>query len=233
MFIFDNPYGTLVNAGSPIEPSKDRQQVIESIKADGGLAVLSHPNWLKSFNHCPQHFIDAWRGYTGIEIFNGTIHTLPGNTYTSDCWDMVLADRKRIWGFAGDYTYKQEDIGWGWIVVYTQDDSVGGIVQSLKTGSFYASSGVIINTIEVVQNNTTIKIETKNYRKIVAIADYGFRLTEVKGRTIHFELEATLPNADRFKGFCHPDGQAGYIRFECWGEAEQFAWTQPFSIREV
>ena len=189
MFIFDNPYGTLVNAGSPIEPSKDRQQVIESIKADGGLAVLSHPNWLKSFNHCPQHFIDAWRGYTGIEIFNGTIHTLPGNTYTSDCWDMVLADRKRIWGFAGDYTYKQEDIGWGWIVVYTQDDSVGGIVQSLKTGSFYASS--------------------------------------------HFELEATLPNADRFKGFYHPDGKARYIRFECRGEAEQFAWTRPFFIREV
>ena len=213
------------------------QEVIDRYYHPGyDFLMLSDHDYLTSQQELARYHIDNTILIPGNEISgNGPhlLHVNAGNAYASDCWDIVLADRRRILGFAGDDTHEREDIGREWIVVYTQDDSVGGIVQSLKTGSFYASSGVIINTIEVVQNNTKIKIETKNYRKIVAIADYGFRLTEVKGRTIHFELEATLPNADRFKGFCHPDGQAGYIRFECWGEAEQFAWTQPFFIREV
>ena len=227
----NGPHILHVNAGTLVEPLLDRQKAIDSINADGGLAVLNHPNWLKDFNHCPQHSIDTWQEYTGIEIFNGTIHTLPGSPYATDRWDMVLADRRRIWGFAGDDAHEQEEIGRGWIVVYTQEFSVEGIMQSLKNGSFYASTGVVIKNIEVDLN--CIKIETENARKIVAVVDYNYRLKEVEGKEIQLEFEGTLPRADKFKMFCHPNGRARYIRFECWGETEQFAWTQPFFIREA
>jgi len=36
----------------------------------------------------------------------------------------------------------------------------------------------------------------------------------VEGRTIELEV---------------PEG-ARYVRFECWGDGEAFAWTQPFFI---
>ncbi len=227
----NGPHILHVNAKTFLQPLANRQEVIDKINADGGLAILNHPNWLKDFNHCPQYYIDMWQGYSGIEIFNATIHTSPGSPYATDRWDMVLAEGRRVWGFANDDAHEPKEIGLGWNVAYVRESSLNGVLQSFKRGSFYASTGVIIEDIEMNQN--CIEIKTENAKKIVAIADYNFHIKEVKGKSIQLEFDGTLQNAERFKMFCHPDGKVRYIRFECWGEGEQFAWTQPFFIVEV
>ena len=59
-----------------------------------------------------------------------------------------------------------------------------------------------------------IVIETENASRIVALRDTGRRLATIDGRTMELEV---------------PEG-ARYVRFECWGDGEAFAWTQPFFI---
>jgi hypothetical protein len=86
-------------------------------------------------------------------------------------------------------------------------------VNALQTGRFYASTGVTINHIEVAGN--VIRIKTENAERIVAMQHYAKRIKCVDGKDIELEV---------------PDN-ARYVRFECWGRGESFAWTQPFWIR--
>ena len=226
----NGPHLLHVNARTYVKAAENRQEAIDRINADGGLAIVNHPNLYKKFNDSPQHIIDFWQGYTGIEIFSGTSHTLSGSAYATDRWDMVLAERKKIWGFAVDDSHDEPEIGRGWISAYVQDLSAEAIVQSLKKGRFYSSTGVVIKNIEV--GSGYIKIETKNAEKIIAVVDYNFRIKEVAGKTIRLDFDGTLPDGERFKATCHRDGNARYIRFECLGKPEQYAWTQPFFIRK-
>jgi hypothetical protein len=222
------PHVLHINAKFLLAASSSHQAILDTINSEGGIAVISHPNWYKFFNHCPQEYLEDWQGYTGIEIFNGVTRGLAGNAYACDRWDMLLPLGRRIWGFANDDTHEEADIGLGWNVVYGKDLSVEALVGALKRGSFYASSGVVIDTITVEAN--CIMVETENAEKIVAIADYGYRLKEVEGRTMHLEFDGTVPHPDKFQACCHQDGRVRYIRFECLGKPEQLAWTQPFFV---
>ena len=82
--------------------------------------------------------------------------------------------------------------------------------QALEAGRFYASSGVKISRIVV--RGRRVSVETENARRIVAIGHLGTRLQVTDDSHIDFEAK--------------PD--SSYVRFECWGDGEQFAWTQPF-----
>jgi hypothetical protein len=62
-----------------------------------------------------------------------------------------------------------------------------------------------------------VRIETKNARRITALRDVGRRFAVADGPVIEIEVPA----------------DAGYVRFECWGEGETFAWTQPFFIEQT
>lgn len=210
----DGPHFLHVNAHRLVAPHSDRQAVIDAACADGGLAIACHPNWETSFNHCPQEQLDAWNGYTGIEIFNGVISWLPGNPLATDRWDRLLGQGRRVWGFANDDCHTASDIGIAWNVVQAEPGNISDIVGALREGRFYASTGVIIKQIRV--SGRTIHIETVNAHRILAFSDYARRLGYVDARTITF----TAPE----------DGMNRYVRFECWGAAQDMAWTQPFFI---
>ena len=40
-----------VQVATVIEPDPDRQRVIDAALAQGGFAILNHPNWQKHYNH--------------------------------------------------------------------------------------------------------------------------------------------------------------------------------------
>jgi hypothetical protein len=208
-----------VHARSRVEPAADRQAVFDAVKAEErGFAIVNHPNWFHgqpdgAWAHVRQAKLMEWRGYAGIEIFNGVIGRLQGSSYALDRWDQLLSKGRRPWGFANDDSHAAEgDVGLGWNMVYAREKTADAIVSAMTAGRFYASTGVIISSIDVVGDR--IAIETENADRIVASAGGQRRLAVVDDRRI--ELQA-------------PAGEA-YVRFECWGRGEQFAWTQPFFV---
>jgi hypothetical protein len=217
--------GNEISAGGPhllhvfgtrrIEPHPDRQRVIDEVAADRGFIVINHPRWQQRFAHCPQELMEQWSGYAGLEIYNGTIGRLDGSPYSTDRWDMLLSAGRRAWGFANDDSHLPvEDVGLGWNGAYVHDLSPEGVVDALAAGRFYASTGVVISQIEV--EGSRIRIKTENAQRIVALREVGRRIQVVDEKAIEVEVPP----------------QAKYVRFECWGAGESFAWTQPFFISE-
>jgi hypothetical protein len=202
-----------VNADRLVPPSPQRQEAINRVKAGRGFAIIAHPNRQDTFNHTSIEMLREWIGYNGIEIFNGAGGRVPGSPYSTHKWDMLLSDGRRFWGYANDDSHQSDEIGLGWSMVYTRERSAKAILEAVAAGRFYASTGVIISAIRV--RDTVITIETENAGRIVAISDTGGREMVVDSNRID----------------CKIADDATYVRFECWGEREQFAWTQPFFVK--
>ena len=209
----NGPHLLHVGGSRFVEPNRDRQKVIDDIHGDTGFAIFNHPNWHGDFNHCPQHLLEECAGYVGIEIYNGVISRLAGSPYATNRWDMLLSRGDRYWGFAHDDSHKRTgDTGLGWNMTYLADPSTAGILDSLRSGRFYASTGVEITDVRVV--GETISVETNNASRIVALKDDATRVANADSNSITVDVPP----------------EATYIRFECWGKGETFAWTQPFFI---
>lgn len=196
--------------GAGFVPPGERQTVLDVIAATSGFAVVNHPSWQEHFNHCPIEMLREWRGYAGMEIFNGVIGRLEGSAYALDKWDMLLSDGRHVLGFANDDSHADGDYGNGWIMAYARERSAAAVVEAIKSGRFYASTGVVIEEIGV--DGDRIRVAAANAQRVVAVADNGRRVAVADGPSI----EITAPAGCR------------YVRFECWGVGEAFAWTQPF-----
>lgn len=74
----NGPHVLCLNGDRAIEPSSDRQAVIEAGLASGGFVIPAHLNRESSFDHTPITQLRLWDGYEGIEIFNGQGTCNPG-----------------------------------------------------------------------------------------------------------------------------------------------------------
>ena len=207
----NGPHLLHVGAARRVAPSALRQQAINDINASKGFAVVNHPNWTDNFDHCPVARMREWVGYVGMEIYNGVIGRLKGSPYATNKWDILLTEGRRLWGFANDDChFGGWDQGLGWNVAYVKRRTAAGVVEALGAGRFYASTGVEIESIQVRRRR--IRIQTTNARRIVALGPSGARLAVSDAPDIDYEVS----------------GGTRYVRFECWGDGESFAWTQPF-----
>jgi hypothetical protein len=177
-----------------------------------GFAIVNHPNWQEQFDHATIAQMREWTGYIGLEIYNGVICVLDGSPYATNKWDILLSEGRRLWGFANDDSHRWERVEMGWNTAYVQERSVAAVVDALRHGRFYASTGVTITKIDV--DGMTIRVETDNAHRIVALQQTGRRFAVVDDRVMTVGVPA----------------DARYVRFECWGVGEQFAWTQPFFV---
>lgn len=203
-----------IGATRCIAPDPDRQNVIDAILADGGLPIVTHPNWESHFNHCPQANLEAWQRYAGIEVANGICVTLEGSGYAADRWDMLLGKGRRVWGYGTDDCHGIGTEGVAWSVVQSNACTQGAILDSLRAGRLYVSTGVRIERIAV--SGTTITVDTADAERIAAVTDYGRRRGVVDGTSIVFDVPEDAPYS--------------YVRFECYGFGDSMAWTQPFFI---
>lgn len=235
------PHILHVGASCRVEPRPRRQEVLNAIAGDSGsFAVVCHPNWMFGCSgaaptreplhpHVSFSQLSEWVGYAGLEIFNGAGLRLDGSPYATLVWDLLLATGRQVWGFANDDSHRAEgdtplarkvdhtplmrsDMALGWNVVFAER-SGPAIVEALRRGRFYASTGVEITDIRVEGRN--VRIETRNADRLVAFRETGRRFAQVEGPAIEVGVPA----------------DARYVRFEAWGRGERCAWTQPFFVR--
>lgn len=211
----NGPHLLHVNARTRVDPRPLRQAVINDAVADRGFVIVNHPNWQEKFDHCPLARMSEWIGYLGLEIYNGVISRLHGSAYALDKWDMLLSAGRRLWGFANDDSHAPFDVELGWNVAFVTDRSPDAVLDALVAGRFYASTGVTLSDLHVEADTITLRAD--NAQRIIALQQVGKRFATADGP----ELRVTIP----------PD--AAYVRFECWGQGEQFAWTQPFLIEKT
>ena len=208
------PHLLHVGATRKIEPDENRQQIIDEINADGGLAILCHPNWQEHFNHYTIEQLLALKNYAGIEILNGTCLRLAGEARATDKWDRLLSAGRTVWGYGNDDMHKDYEQALAWTVVRAKERSVPAVLEALKSGSCYVSSGVEIQQIKCT--GSVLHVFAPTAQAMAVFGDYGARLHYQLGNEIYFDVA---------------DLKHGYIRVECYGAGGQIAWTQPFTIR--
>ena len=213
----NGPHILHVDASTVVPPDADRTVALAAINAAGGFAIVAHPNWEKSFAHCPREALESWEGYQGIEVYNGVVRRLSGSPLATDRWDRLLGLGRKVWGYAHDDSHRPGDDGLAWNVVQSEDRSAPALVAALREGRHYASTGVTIDRIRV--HGRCISVDTRDAERIVAHTDFGHREATVDAPGIAFTVLE--------------DAAYTYVRFECWGRGERMAWTQPFFIERT
>lgn len=209
------PHLLHVGANRFIEADENRQHTIDAVNADGGMAILCHPNWEEHFNHYPYEQLLALKDYAGIEILNGVVVFLPGEARATNKWDRLLSAGKRVWGYGNDDTHwGAPHVGIAWTVVRAKERSVPAVLEALRDGSCYVSSGVEIESIKCT--GPVLQVIAPTAQAMAVYGDYGARLCYQLGNQIFFDTTAV---------------KQSYVRVECYGLGGQTAWTQPFYIR--
>ena len=184
--------------------------LLRRLRDTPALVILNHPNWQLQPHYRREQLLER-RPYDGIEIYNGVIERLSGYAIATDKWDYLLANGRRVLGFASDDTHIPADLGLGWIMVRSQRRTAGAILDAIRAGCFYASSGVRI--LNVGRKDGKLFIETENGDEIRVIGTGGNLLHREFGRSLRYDVRKI---------------ESGYIRFEVHGRGAAMAWTQPF-----
>lgn len=184
-----------------------QQDTIEYIIENNGLAIIHHPNyvWGGKYNE-----LSKLKGYHGIEVFNAVMKECTGSPFAFEKWDYLLSKGNNIWGFAVDDMHwpKEHLIFKGWIMVDAEKLTKKDILDSIKRGKFYSSTGVELEEQHIGRNKFFVR--SLNGEEVIFIGDYGKILEVIDGKEGEIEID---------RGY-------KYIRCEIRSR-EGIAFTQP------
>jgi len=207
-----------VGARTVIVPDSDRQNVLDGIRKRSGFPIVCHPNWTDSFDHCSMETLLQLRGYTGVEIFNGSCVNESGSAYALEKWDRLLSTGRRAWGYANDDCHNARHVGLGWNVVRVPAGNINArsILRAIRHGNFYASSGATIESIKV--HGSEIRVVARDAEAIEVIGEHGAQHAFVEGAKLRYDVRCR---------------RTSYVRIQVYGHAGRKAWSQPLFVKFV
>jgi hypothetical protein len=216
------------------------QAVVDEVNADGGFAVICHPNQNPELGEVSdlipplltREVSVPLTGVAGVEIYNGCLPRRHwdgvgfGLGLATDYWDDALSSGRLLWGFGGDDSHQGYEINVGWTEILAESDELSSVVAAVKRGALTASRGMRL--FGWTFNGTTLEVEADlpYYRTYDAeysfIGEGGRVLARERGRTAKYEIPGSEP----------------YVRVEARNDDGSVLWTQPllrddvFAIRE-
>jgi hypothetical protein len=115
--------------------------------AAGAFVAAAHPHW---YNLTEQDVLSLGDIHA-IETYNGACQYMD----VADSWyllDLLLARGQRYYGCAADDAhFRPNDLGFatGWVYVKSESLDSDAILQALKAGAYYSSTGPQIHDIEI------------------------------------------------------------------------------------
>ncbi len=195
---------------------------VERILAQGGVAHVNHPNFL--WNLTIDDLLEA--GELGLmEVANG--HNLVSNLGDADhpstesLWDQLLTAGRRVWGVASDdaHHFRRWGDAWanpgrGWLQVESESDRMPDILDGIRAGRFYASSGLELAVYEAEGGVVRLELAGETAR-FEAFGRGGKLLDSAEGGGARFSLRP---------------GNSGYLRVRATAADGSQLWTQPLFL---
>ena len=204
---------------TPATPIEAIGWAVARILEQGAVAQINHPNFPAPIPIA--HLLGAG-GFALLEIANA----LPGmknagiGEYpsTEAIWDALLAAGRRVWGVASDDAHNFKvwgpqlaNPGRGWLRVDAEAFHMGEVLDALRAGQFYASTGLELGAYEASASRLTLELDTGPAR-IELIGQGGTVLDVVTGDRARFQLGSATGTYARAR-VSSPDGRQ--------------LWTQP------
>jgi hypothetical protein len=214
----------------------------------GGTPIINHPNFrwvlqvsdIRPAKKC--YLFELWNGHPAVN--NQGDETRPS---TEKMWDELLTDGMVIYAVSSDDMHQLKEIdasksnpGRGWIMVRASELTPHAVSAALDRGDFYATSGVMLKTIELSDKSYKIAIDaTATEREVVKPLVIGETLaagSAKPGYEIEFigpsgkvlsATQATEAAYDRDPRLAFFRARITFVR-EIDGQLRRFrAWTQP------
>ena len=187
---------------------------LRRVEDAAGLAILNHPNFWNSVT--PDDLL-ALPNLTHLEIFNGHPLTYSEGTDhlppVEESWDRLLTAGHRVFGVAVDDAHDYREFGpglrnpgRGWVWVAARDRTHRAVMEALRTGRFYCSTGPRLLTVEVGDGVLHLSGESAGFIEFIA---GGEVVASYQGEAARHSI---------------PPG--GYLRARFRDESGS-AWTQP------
>lgn len=194
----------------------DPQLVVDHVNEIGGIPILAHPYW-SGLSHGDMMALD---GYHGVEIYNTSCEYERNTGLSASHIDGVLVAGRRPMIYAVDDHHGADrptmplDACGAWISVKAPSLSCDAIMQSIKDGLFYSSTGPEIKNLVIVDDGV-ITVECSPVKTI------SFVSTPSLGMKFHAMDEPLTAAA-------YP-GRPGetYVRVEVTDYMGRTAWSNP------
>jgi hypothetical protein len=266
-----------INVAEKIAPAKAKT-IRETLEADLGavlrqeerlkrpmLPIFNHPNW---GGVVP---VEDWQALPNLlcfEVVNEVIAS-PDNIgderrlSTDRLWDVALAARLSrlglgtLYGVAADDTHDAQSAGgFGWIMVRAKDLSPENLIDAMKKGEFYASTGVRLKDVRRNPTAYTVEVDpepgvTYTIQFIGTLTGYDRGKENAKDDqgallppTLRYseDIGKVLKEVTDTKATYTPTGKELYVRAKILSSkarpgpgikrlpANEMAWTQPLVI---
>jgi hypothetical protein len=165
-------------AAARMTASQSFERNIAAIRAQGGIAQVNHPNLEWSIR--PEHLrsidgpflLEIANGFPFANNEGGVSASGEATPSTEDFWDRLLSEGKIVWAVASDDAHDYENFDWptaltpdrGWIAVRAPELSRASILEALRSGNFYASTGVELGDIRTDSQSVSIMIRRRPER---------------------------------------------------------------------
>jgi hypothetical protein len=201
------------------------QEVVSWIAAHGGVPYLAHTYWsgLRT---------DQWEtceGLLGIEVWNSGCELEIGRGDSTIHWDEALERGRGFFALATDDSHHPGyDSGFAWTMVRAAEKSQEAVLDALRTGSFYGSTGPEIRNVEVDEAAVVVECSPAESVTLVSRRARGARanagrLGYPKNSEIVERDAAGLITAARLE--C--PYEVPYVRVEVADASGGRAWTNP------
>ncbi len=194
---------------------------VAAVLAEGALPSVNHPNF--NWAMTSRDLLEV-RGMTHFEVYNGhpEVHNHGGGGAESleEMWDALLTAGRRLYGIAVDdaHVFKRfgrtlSNPGRGWVMVRAAVLDSTSIVNALRSGDFYASTGVELTDIQATGNELRIGIKPSG--------SFKFTTYFIGAGGAVLERSIDMKPVYRFKG------DERYVRARVEGSDGSVAWVQP------
>ena len=141
----------------PVIPELDfapLQEVVTWIAEHGGVPYLAHTYWsglrTEQWEEC--------EGLLGIEVWNTGCELELGRGDSALHWDEALERGRDFYALATDDSHHPGyDSGYAWTWVRAAEKSQSAVLDALRSGSFYGSTGPLIEAVELSEGDVTVR----------------------------------------------------------------------------
>ena len=206
--------GLPINFKMPSEVETVNELLDRTLKT-GAFVTIAHPEW---YSLTSDEAILLRKAHA-VEIYNhaSTISANRGSGIATA--DFLLNENIRILLTAADDShFHKEDTFGGWVFVKAENLNIDNILNALKKGHYYSSTGLAIYNIEVVDNE--IKVECSCASHIIisgsshsALSKSGYNITRAS-----FDLNKL---------------DSDFFRVTIFNEYGKYAWSNPYWLDEI
>ena len=195
----------------------------------GGVPYIAHTYWsgvrTAQFETCP--------GLVGLEIWNTGCELELGRGDSTLHWDEALERGRLLYGIAADDSHHPGfDSAFSWTWVRAPEQTREAVLDALRQGSFYSSTGPEIHSVEVEARTVTVRCSPAASVTLFTGRRRGARVNAGRlgyphnGRVLERAEDGAITAVELRK----PRGATPYGRIEVAAAAGHRAWTNPLWI---